>query len=76
MICFFTFGIDHENIEGHPMRDYFVKVHGADFMDCRIKFINNFALPVMGSARRWSMQYTEEDWDSTLFAGGCFEEIM
>ena len=68
---YFTFGSIHRTPEpeDEPLQNHWVRVIAFDWAEARAAFITHFAVPVMGGAQRWSMQYDQDDWDPFSFPG-------
>lgn len=65
---YFTFGSNHTHpLGGYPMKDYWVEIYGTDD-EARDKMFE-----VYGA--KWSMQYSEGDFDPSWFPKGCHERI-
>lgn len=74
---YFTFGQDHKQIDGTPMRNHWVTVEGEDYEHARRLFVEKFAVPFMGDAAKWSFQYQEgsENWKPGYFPEGQYTLI-
>lgn len=67
---FFTFGQDHVNNQGMPLRDYFVTVMAFDYEQARNLFLVHFADHQLPRRMQWSMQYTEGNFHPSSFPKG------
>ena len=72
---YFTFGQDHVNNEGVPMKDYWVRVESDSYNTARETFIEQFSSIEMERPLGWSMQYEEEHFDRSFFPAGEYKFI-
>ena len=67
-VYYFTFGQNHLHpLGGYPMADFWIEVHGS-YEEAREKVVKKFGL-------KWSMQYSEPEFDKKYFPKGCHEVI-
>lgn len=64
---YFTFGCNHVH-DGQLMADYWVEIHGTD-EEARDKMFELYG-------EKWSMQYSEENFDRFWFPKGCYKRIV
>jgi hypothetical protein len=57
---YFTFGQSHQQIDGTPMHNYWIRVEANDFMSARLLFINKFSSIYMPAPDKWAFQYEED----------------
>ncbi|KKN06718.1 hypothetical protein LCGC14_1074450 [marine sediment metagenome] len=74
---YFTFGQNHWNSDGVPMKNFWVRVVATDYEIARQIFVDKFTSQKMESPDKFSFQYEEKDFSSEFFPQGeyaVFEE--
>ena len=74
---YFTFGQDHWNVDGVPMKNFWVRVVATGSETARQIFVDEFTSQKMQSPDKFAFQYKEKDFDSKFFPQGeyaVFEE--
>lgn len=67
---YFTFGQEHYNNEGRPMRDSWVRVEAPSARQARELFIEQFSSIHMPSSDVWAFQYSDSDFRPEFFPDG------
>lgn len=74
---YFTFGQAHCQIDGTPMKDYWITVIAEDYEKARDLFIKEFSSQFMSSPDKWAFQYAENDnLDFSYFKKGNYLTIV
>lgn len=69
---YFTFGQNHWNSEGYPMKHSWVRVEAEDYEVARSLFIANFSSIYMETPEKWAFQYEADKFDNSYFKNGEF----
>ena len=72
---YFTFGQDHNLLNGAPMKDCWVRVCADSYQKARFLFVKHFTLMFMSDPAKWAFQYEEEKFDRSFFPGGEYAFI-
>lgn len=72
---YFTFGTDHNLLDGTHMDKSWVRVGAEDYGAARKLFVDKFAIPYIGKADKWSFQYEESNFESSYFPKGEYMAI-
>jgi len=67
---YFTFGQSHCQIDGTPMKDYWVRIDAEDFGSARQKFVEQFSSQFMEREDKLAFQYDDEDFKPDYFSKG------
>ncbi len=67
---YFTFGQNHWNIDGIPMKGFWVRVVAKDGETARQIFVDRFTSQKMESSDKFAFQYEEKDFNSEYFPQG------
>lgn len=76
MDFYFTFGQAHVQLDGTPMKDYWVRVTAADYGSAREKFCKDFSSQFMDRVDRWAFQYEEGSFDHSFYPAGEYLHIV
>lgn len=69
---YFTFGQNHWNSEGYPMKNSWVRVVAENYEKARELFISQFTEIYMENPNKWAFQYEEKDFQTHFFPNGEF----
>lgn len=69
---YFTFGQNHWNREGFPMKNHWVKVTADSYEAARSLFMQEFTSNYMERPDKFAFQYTEEEFTPHYYPGGEF----
>ena len=72
MNYYFTFGQNHWNKEGYPMKNSWVRVVAGNYEEARTKFVNQFSSIEMEKPDKWEFQYEEKEFSPHFFPNGEF----
>ena len=67
---YFTFGQNHENVDGISMENKWVRVTALSKRAAYNLFIFLFANPEMGNSQKWSMIYSEDNFNPEFYSEG------
>ena len=76
MKIYFTFGQAHKTKEGYPMKDYWVKVIGENYDECKELFIEQFMNVYMDDKNKYGNTYQEAVFTPDFFPKGEFMLIL
>lgn len=72
---YFTFGQAHHTLTGIPMKDYYIRTTAHDYMAAR-QLMFTWAKENMGDARTWAFQYSEDQFDPSMYPKGAFAYLQ
>jgi len=67
---YFTFGQNHRQNNGMPMKDFWIRVKAVNYGEARAKFIDQFTTIFMPSKDAWAFQYPASKFESEYFPEG------
>jgi hypothetical protein len=73
---YFTFGYGHNQKDGTPMKDYWVRVVSDSASKAREYFVGVFTTVYMPAPDRFAFQYEEKDFQKHFFPKGEYQVIF
>lgn len=73
---YFTFGQDHRDVHGFPLKNFWVRVVAGNYNRAREVFIQQFSSQYMTRPDKWAFQYEEPQFKPELFPSGELTVFM